>query len=75
MVDAKLADKMKANKTRLEGLVVMGDELFGLNQLKKSAEKLHVQHDQIIDHRRPVLAHHMDIDFHRDLGATFDSLN
>jgi hypothetical protein len=29
MVDAKLADKMKANNSRLEGLEVIGNEVLG----------------------------------------------
>ena len=32
MVDAKLADKMKANKSRLEGLVVIGNQMFGVGK-------------------------------------------
>lgn len=75
MVEAKLADRMNANKIRLEGLEVIGNELFELKNLKANHAKLHVQHDQIVDHRRTILPKDVHIDFHGHLRAAFHGLN
>ena len=76
MVDAKLADRMKANKSRLEVLVVIGNEMLVLkNRQAVASAHLHVQHHQIIDHGWPILTDHMNIDFHGDLRTAFNRLH